>query len=1104
MKTALVLGGSGFIGSHMARRLKSEGYWVRTVDIKEYPYGDLKSCVDDYVVADLRDRGVCKKVFIAPGNKGFDEVYQFSAFMGGAGIVFTGDNDARIMYDSGLLNLNAAEACRISKAKKVIFSSSACFLPGIYVTTNFGGSKIEAVEVGDKVLTHTGKFERVLKTSVIKHKGIIKNIKIPGYPVIQCTEEHPFLIDSGHWKKASELNIGDRVVLPIPKLKEDNSFIDIEISEKTKQYIKVKKDLPTDIPLYSKQEGIKYHNIYNWLKSDHFSRVLDPVLNERILLDGNFGELIGFYLANGWVERGSFTYSPRLLFSFGDTPHYKSRLAYLLNKCLGIPYNRIHTIEMKNQKGSKLEIVSQSLFSFFLENFYDGRGMRAVNKQIPIYLMNSKKEFLRGLIKGYWSGDGNVYTKKNRTRISNSTVSLNLNCGIRIILNYLGISVSLVIESPKSHKYKNRIIKGNYDAYQSYIVGKESKRAISDILDIKDIKIVCSKSVEIYEDKFTLPIISIEDGYYQGDVFNMEVEEDNSYTVYGVAVHNCVYNQENQKSLVNPTTSEESAFPAYPDSPYGWEKIFSETMWESYARNYGLDVRITRFHNIFGECFDDKTEIMTSGGFKKFKEVTFDDKIMTRNPESEGVEFHKPLAIQNFDYNGLMYNVESSAIDMVVTPDHSMYVSTLTTKTKEGVMRGVKTSFSLKRMEDVQHSRIFLRSDLNWNGGKDKNTFILPEVKQSDGRRVQSGKGEAKSIPMTVWLKFLGIYLAEGSCFKTPTNYTVALTKHNTEKVKEIMQCVESIGFSCNYDGKSVIICSKQLWDYCKQFGHAKEKFIPREFLDLKKGYLQILFDSLMSCDGDRNYKERTSYRYSTASYQLASDVQELTLKIGLQAWVGKEESDYYYALGKIYEKETVIYRVHICKRLEHCIKRYQIKPIEYTGSVYDVTVPNHIIFVRRNGKCVWSGNCGAWGNRKEKSPAAMCRKVAEVNDGDTIEVWGDGNQTRSFLYIDECLNAVRRLMDSDYQKPINIGSDEMVSINDLVEMVKKVAGKPNVKIKHVEGPLGVRGRNSDNNLIKKVLNWAPDYPLIKGIEKTYPWIKKQVESGVEDCSWSN
>lgn len=146
----------------------------------------------------------------------------------------------------------------------------------------------------------------------------------------------------------------------------------------------------------------------------------------------------------------------------------------------------------------------------------------------------------------------------------------------------------------------------------------------------------------------------------------------------------------------------------------------------------------------------------------------------------------------------------------------------------------------------------------------------------------------------------------------------------------------------------------------------------------------------------------------------------------------------------------------------------------------------------------------GAWGNGREKSPAAMCRKVAQVPDGSSIDVWGDGEQTRSFLYIDECLEGVRKLMASDFNGPVNIGSDEMVSINQLVEMVKKIANKPNITINHVEGPLGVRGRTSDNRLIKEKMGWAPDYALIKGLEKTYPWIQKQVDSGTADCPWSN
>ena len=138
-------------------------------------------------------------------------------------------------------------------------------------------------------------------------------------------------------------------------------------------------------------------------------------------------------------------------------------------------------------------------------------------------------------------------------------------------------------------------------------------------------------------------------------------------------------------------------------------------------------------------------------------------------------------------------------------------------------------------------------------------------------------------------------------------------------------------------------------------------------------------------------------------------------------------------------------------------------------------------------------GPFGSWCDGREKAPAAFCRKVAEVSDGDTIEMWGDGKQTRSFLYIDECLEGVRRLMLSDWTGPVNIGSEEMVSINQLAKIVMDIAGK-NLSINHIPGPLGVRGRNSDNKLIAKKLNWAPSYSLKIGLEKTYRWVEEQVK----------
>ena len=138
-------------------------------------------------------------------------------------------------------------------------------------------------------------------------------------------------------------------------------------------------------------------------------------------------------------------------------------------------------------------------------------------------------------------------------------------------------------------------------------------------------------------------------------------------------------------------------------------------------------------------------------------------------------------------------------------------------------------------------------------------------------------------------------------------------------------------------------------------------------------------------------------------------------------------------------------------------------------------------------------GPCGAWDNGREKAPAAICRKVAEAFPGGDLEIWGDGKQTRSFLYIDECLEGVMRIMNSDFSEPLNIGSNEMVTIDQLVDMVCHVAGKKLKKV-YKPGPLGVRGRNSDNTLISQRLGWKPRDPLIEGLRPTYRWILEQVE----------
>jgi nucleoside-diphosphate-sugar epimerase len=135
----------------------------------------------------------------------------------------------------------------------------------------------------------------------------------------------------------------------------------------------------------------------------------------------------------------------------------------------------------------------------------------------------------------------------------------------------------------------------------------------------------------------------------------------------------------------------------------------------------------------------------------------------------------------------------------------------------------------------------------------------------------------------------------------------------------------------------------------------------------------------------------------------------------------------------------------------------------------------------------------GTWKGGKEKAPAALCRKVAEAKPGTEIEIWGDGKQTRSFLYIDECIEGVRSMMKSDFQGPVNIGSEEMITINGLAKMVIDFDSK-DLEINNIPGPVGVRGRNSDNHLCREKLSWEPKQPLVEGMKKTYQWIKAQLE----------
>ena len=162
-------------------------------------------------------------------------------------------------------------------------------------------------------------------------------------------------------------------------------------------------------------------------------------------------------------------------------------------------------------------------------------------------------------------------------------------------------------------------------------------------------------------------------------------------------------------------------------------------------------------------------------------------------------------------------------------------------------------------------------------------------------------------------------------------------------------------------------------------------------------------------------------------------------------------------------------------------------KLVEYYHAEYDIDtriVRFHNIY----------GPYGTYDGGREKAPAAMCRKVAKAEPGDRIEIWGDGEQTRSFCHVDDCVEGVYRLMQSDFHEPLNLGTDRMVTINKLAQIVIDTSGKPDIGLSHIDGPQGVRGRNSDNTRLREVLGWEPQISLEEGLAGTYQWIEKQVK----------
>ena len=511
-------------------------------------------------------------------------------------------------------------------------------------------------------------------------------------------------------------------------------------------------------------------------------------------------------------------------------------------------------------------------------------------------------------------------------------------------------------------------------------------------------------------------------------------------------------------------------------------------------------------------CYSEDTEILTENGWKYFKELTSFDKVGTLVGDELKFELPQSIIIQKYD--GELIQFKNYHCDLLVTPNHKMYVK-------------------VNKRNYFQLLPAF--ESINWNNasmlkksrfeGKEEEWFIFSKDIDTKNSKLPF----IEKVKMDDWLEFMGYYLADGCVYiqrtkrivnnKTYNNHAyrvlIAKTKEKNPGVYyKIEECIKRLSFNYNTIDHQFQINNKQLANYLKQFGKSKEKYIPRELMNLSKRQLKILFDAMYICDGakDKNI-------YYSASYKLISDVQEILIKLGYNGNIAAHDK----------RKANIIYQIHILNISNHKFETptYSNREIvNYSGKVYCVEVPSHIILVRRNGKALFCGNCYDEGkrcaetlcidyNRQFRTFVKIVRisntygpRMA-VNDGrvvsnfiiqalkgENITIYGDGTQTRSFMYVNDCIEGMIRMMNNSSiysQGPINVGSSFEFTMNELAKLVLKLTGSTS-KIIHKSLPEDdPQRRQLDITLAKRYLGWQPKVELKEGLTKTIEYFKTKV-----------
>jgi phosphoribosylamine-glycine ligase len=355
-------------------------------------------------------------------------------------------------------------------------------------------------------------------------------------------------------------------------------------------------------------------------------------------------------------------------------------------------------------------------------------------------------------------------------------------------------------------------------------------------------------------------------------------------------------------------------------------------------------------------CYDDQTQVLTAAGWKLFQDLAYEDEICTLNPTNHEIEYCRPEAIVRFSHHKKLLSIQNRTLDLAVTLDHNMYVSS------QQEMRKGKRKFSFVKARDLECESVIKRTG-TWLG-IEKPIFVLPSVPLAhyEGRQVVLHESGEVEIPMNDWLAFFGLWLADGSA---SAGYKVSIAQKKPEHLERIEKLLSIIPFNFTRGNNEFYCFNKQLYSFLTTFGKAYEKYVPPFVKELTANQIAIFLDWFAFGDGTMM---KNGYRiFYTSSTRLADDIQELLLKIGRLGIVkarlrpGKLWIKDHFAISKRTQYE-VMERV---RKLDSWLERRDMSIIDYEGEVFCATVKNHIMYVRRNGKPCWCGNTAMlWSHR--------------------------------------------------------------------------------------------------------------------------------------------